>query len=95
MFQKLKDKWGVNWLNFTLIFCTFAIGGSLTGYVTRKLFKYFIPLEPGPIKSILYIIVITLIWPFMVLGISFFFGQFTFFKNYVGRLVNKIIRKRK
>ena len=93
MFKRLKNKWNVNWLNFTLIFCTFAIGGSLTGYVTRKLFK-LTTLEPGLLKGFLYIIVLTAIWPFMVLFISIFFGQFTFFKNYVSKLITKLLPKK-
>jgi hypothetical protein len=94
MFNGLKNKWKVSWLNFVLIFCTFAIGGSLTGYVTRKLFKAFIPLEAGFFKGLLYIIVLTIIWPFMVLFISLFFGQFRFFKNYVGKLLSKFKPKK-
>ena len=93
MFKRLKDKWKVTWLNFILIFCTFAIGGSLTGYVTRKLFK-LTSLQPGLLKGFLYIIVLTAIWPFMVLAVSVIFGQFTFFKNYVGKLLAKLKPKK-
>jgi hypothetical protein len=93
MFKRLKTKWGVSWLNFTLIFCTFAIGGSLTGYVTRKLFK-LTSLEPGLVKGVLYAVVLTIIWPFMVLLISVFFGQFSFFKAYVGKLIKKFLPKK-
>jgi hypothetical protein len=36
MFEKLRQKWKVNVLQLVLILCTFAIGGSLTGYAAKK-----------------------------------------------------------
>jgi hypothetical protein len=67
MLKRLQDKWKVNGTQLLLILCTFAIGGSTTGYITRKLFKFAIPLEPGILKSVLYVLVITLLWPFVVI----------------------------
>ena len=37
MFQRLQQKWKVNGLQVLLILCTFAIGGSLTGFAGKKL----------------------------------------------------------
>ena len=36
MFEKLRQKWKVNVLQLVLILCTFAIGGSLTGFAGKK-----------------------------------------------------------
>jgi fucose permease len=94
MFKKLQQKWKVNNVQFALIFTTFAIGGSLTGYVTRKLFK-LTSLEPGILKSVLYIVVLTIIWPFMVLLVSVFTGQLVFFKNYIKKMLSRFGFKRK
>ena len=40
--------------------------------------------------TIIYILLVTIIWPLAVLIFSFFFGQFKFFKGYVKRLGQKI-----
>jgi len=89
MFKRLKEKWQVSWLQFTLIFCTFAIGGSLCGYLGRTILDY-----AGLDKSILYYIIyipfITLLWPLCVLLVSIPLGQFTFFKGYISRLMSKM-----
>jgi hypothetical protein len=39
---------------------------------------------------VLYIVFITLLWPLCVLLISIPLGQFSFFKKYVGKLLNKL-----
>lgn len=92
MFHRLKEKWKVNWLQFTLIFSTFALGGSLCGYLGRKI------LNPAAIDNravyiILYIVLITLLWPLCVLLISLPFGQFPFFRNYLKRMWGRIAKK--
>lgn len=89
MFEKLQQKWKVGGLQVLVILCTFAIGGSLTGYVGRKLMVwmgiqeqwYFLPL---------YLIVVTLLWPLMVLLVSIPFGQFKFFTSYLSRMAAKL-----
>jgi formyltetrahydrofolate-dependent phosphoribosylglycinamide formyltransferase len=92
MFTKLKQRWKVNSLNLLLIIITFALGGSLCGYLGRKLMQLS-DLEKGVIWFILYIILVTLLWPLCVLLISIFTGQFRFFKQYLlkiwGRLNGK------
>ena len=40
--------------------------------------------------TIIYILLVTIIWPLAVLIVSLFFGQFKFFKGYVKRLGQKI-----
>jgi len=79
MFTNLKNKWKVSWLEFVLIFCTFAIGGSVCGYVGRKLLS-LVDLEKGTIYYVLYIIIISLLWPLAVLVVSIPLGQFSFLK---------------
>jgi len=85
MFKKWKEKWKVSWLQFTLIICTFASGGSLCGYAGRKLLG-FTSLEKGVLYFIIYIITISILWPFCVLIISIPLGQFAFFRNYLQRM---------
>lgn len=89
MFEKLKSKWGVNNLNLFLILCTFAIGGSLCGYLSRTLLA-LIGMERGSmIYIIVYIITMTILWPITVITVSIPFGQFSFFKNYLLRIFKK------
>ena len=89
MFEKLRQKWKVNVLQLVLILCTFAIGGSLTGYVAKKIMNA-LPIEADWLWAIIYILLITIIWPVMVLIISLPFGQFRFFYNYTRKLGQRI-----
>jgi formyltetrahydrofolate-dependent phosphoribosylglycinamide formyltransferase len=94
MFQRLQKKWGVGPGRIALILVTFAVGGSLTGYAGKWIMSalgvtkaaFYIPL---------YIIVITLVWPIMVLLVSVFTGQFIFFRKYLYKMKNRIWGKRK
>jgi len=94
MLKKLKARWKVNGLNLLLIITTFALGGSLCGYLGRKLLL-LTNLEKGAAWIILYIILITLLWPFCVLLISIPLGQFAFFRRYLLKVWSKISGRRK
>ena len=94
MFQKLKQRWNVNTPDLVLIICTFALGGSLCGYLGRQ-FLLFTGIEKGVIWVILYIIILTLLWPLCVLLISLVFGQFSFFKKYIIKVWGRISGKNK
>ncbi|MEO8406288.1 MAG: DUF6787 family protein, partial [Chitinophagaceae bacterium] len=85
MFERLQKKWKVNGIQLTLILCTFAIGGSLTGYTARKLMPV-LGIDKGVLWLIIYILLITLLWPLTVLLISFPFGQYKFFKGYLRKI---------
>lgn len=85
MLERLQKKWKVGGLQLLLILCTFAIGGSLTGYAGKKIMN-ILPVEKGWLWVVIYIILITLIWPFSVLIVSIFFGQFRFFTGYLKKM---------
>ncbi|MEQ1675753.1 MAG: phosphoribosylglycinamide formyltransferase [Chitinophagaceae bacterium] len=85
MFEKLQQKWKVNGLQLALILCTFAIGGSLTGYTARKLMP-LLGIGPNWLWILVYILLVTLIWPVAVLLISIPFGKFTFFTSYLKKI---------
>lgn len=85
MFERLRKKWKVDGLQLFLILCTFAIGGSLTGLVGRRIMNFF-PFEKGVVWVIVYILLVTLLWPFAVLLVSVFFGQFRFFRSYLQKI---------
>lgn len=94
MINKLKQKWGVNNLNLFLIIVTFACGGSLCGYLGRKLLA-FIGVEKGGFDFIIYyVIAMTILWPLSVISISVLTGQFTFFKNYLTKIFKRFYTKK-
>lgn len=89
MFERLQKKWKVNSLQLALILCTFAIGGSATGFIGKKIMNA-LAINQDWLWTIVYILLITLIWPLAVIIISIPFGQFTFFKKYIRKIGNKI-----
>jgi len=90
MFERLQKKWKVSGLKLAIIIITFAIGGSLTGYAGKKIMNLF-AIEKGVPWIIIYVLLITIIWPLAVLAVSIPFGQFYFFKNYIRRIGQRLI----
>ncbi|MBL7788970.1 MAG: hypothetical protein JNL75_03960 [Chitinophagales bacterium] len=93
MLEKLKAKWGVNNLNLILILCTFAIGGSLCGFLGRKALGLL-----GCDKTTFfywpaYILAMTILWPLCVITVSIFTGQFIFFRNYLKKIFKRFSGK--
>ncbi len=88
MFQKLQQRWQVNGINLVLIIVTFAAGGSLCGYAGRKLMG-LTGIEKGALWIILYILLITILWPLAVLLVSIPLGQFGFFKKYIAKILGR------
>jgi formyltetrahydrofolate-dependent phosphoribosylglycinamide formyltransferase len=85
MFDRLQKKWKVNGLQLVLILCTFAIGGSLTGYAGRKLMN-LLPIDQNWLWIIVYILLVTILWPLSVLLVSIPFGQYRFFTKYLKKI---------
>ena len=88
MLERLQKKWKVSGIRLTLILFTFAIGGSLTGYAGRKLIGLF-TIDQKWLWVIVYIIIVTLLWPMAVLLVSVFTGQFRFFSTYIKKIGTK------
>jgi hypothetical protein len=95
MFERLQRKWKVNGIQLLLIICTFAIGGSFTGFIAKKIMNV-LSIGQDWLWAIVYILLITILWPLMVIIISIPFGQFRFFRRYIRKLGEKVgIIKRK
>ncbi len=94
MFEKLKQHWKVNGLSLILIITTFALGGSLCGYAGRKLMA-LTTIDKGALWIVLYILLVTLLWPLSVLLVSIPLGQFNFFKNYIGKILGRFSSTKK
>ena len=85
MLKRLQEKWKVNALQLVLILCTFAIGGSLTGWVGKKIMNAR-AIGQDWLWAIVYILLVTLIWPLAVIIVSIPFGQFSFFIKYIRKI---------
>lgn len=77
-----------------LILIIFALGGSLTGLVGRKLMS-ILEIEILALYLIIYILLVTAIWPFLILLVSVPFGQFSFFRRYIAKMGSKLFSKKK
>ncbi len=88
MIKRLKDKWQVSLGRLILILATFAIGGSLTGFLGRKIME-FTGIEVWWLYYPAYIVLMTLIWPAMVILVTIPFGQFPFFTEYIKKMLNR------
>jgi formyltetrahydrofolate-dependent phosphoribosylglycinamide formyltransferase len=94
MFSGLKKRWNVDGWRLLLILITFAIGGSATGYV-GKLLMNALRIETPWLYILIYVLVVTLIWPLMVIIVSIFFGQFNFFRSYLKKMGSRIFGLKK
>lgn len=89
MFERLQQKWKVSGLKLALILVTFALGGSATGYLGKKIMNVF-SIQQDWLWAIAYILLITLLWPLSVLVVSIPFGQFPFFLRYIQKIGEKM-----
>ncbi len=89
MFERLQKKWKVSGLQLALILCTFAIGGSLTGFAGKKIMN-LLSIQQDWAWAIIYILLITILWPLAVLLVSIPFGQFPFFIKYIRKIGSKM-----
>jgi formyltetrahydrofolate-dependent phosphoribosylglycinamide formyltransferase len=94
MLKKLQQRWKVTGTNLVFIIATFALGGSLCGFTGRKILE-LTTLEKGVFWVILYIVIITLLWPLCVIVVSIPLGQFPFFKKYLQKIWGKISGQKK
>ena len=87
--NKLQQKWGVGPVQFWLIMTTFALGGSLSGYLNKQILN-LVFLEKNAAYWLIYPLLLTILWPFSVIFVSFLTGQFSFFKGYLGRIWSRL-----
>ncbi len=88
--NRLQQKWGVGPVQFWLIMTTFALGGSLSGYLNKQILN-LVFLEKNAAYWLIYPVLLTILWPFSVIFVSFLTGQFSFFKGYLGRMWGRLV----
>lgn len=94
MFTRLQKKWNVGGRQLFLVLFVFAIGGSATGYLGKMIMDWF-SIDKGWLWTVIYIMIVTLIWPLNVIAVSIPFGQFSFFTKYLQRLGSSIMMRKK
>lgn len=93
MFTRLQQKWKVNGWRLLLILITFAVGGSLCGYLGRIILNQ-LAINQSVIRIILYVVIVTILWPLCVIVISIPTGQFLFFRSYLKKMGQRIAGKK-
>jgi folate-dependent phosphoribosylglycinamide formyltransferase PurN len=88
--KQLQAKWGVGPVQFWLIITTFALGGSLSGRLCSKILN-LVFLDKNWAFWLVYPLILTILWPFSVIFVSFFTGQFSFFRGYLGRVGARLL----
>lgn len=92
MLEKLKKRWQVNTLGLFLIILTFALGGTLCGIAGKRV-MLLTGMEKNITWYLIYILIISILWPACVLLISIPLGQYLFFSAYLLRVKNRIFGK--
>ncbi len=92
--KKLKERWGIT-SNFQLfiIFIVFAINGTLSSKVSTSILDFFefkIENQNWFFYYPILMIIITSIYPFLIMMIGFLFGQFDFFFKFGKNMLSKI-----
>jgi formyltetrahydrofolate-dependent phosphoribosylglycinamide formyltransferase len=93
MFKQLQKKWNISGIQFILVLLVFALGGSATGYL-GKIIMNWLQINAGWLWTLIYIIVVTLLWPLNVLLVSIPFGQFKFFRHYLRTIGKRLLTKK-
>ena len=88
--KRLQEKWKLGTGQFWLVILTFALGGSLSGRLCSFLLK-LVFLDKNWAFWLVYPLFLTILWPFSVIFVSLFTGQFRFFKGYLSRVGSRLL----
>jgi len=91
---KLKERWGIqsNW-QLAIIFIVFAINGSLSAKISAYLMGFLGLSKENLHWSLYYIILLVLVlplYPFMLMGFGYLFGQSEFFFKFGKRMLKSM-----
>lgn len=92
--NKLKKRWGISSnTQLILILIVFAVNGSLSGLFTNPVLNFFGVYKESTnsfLFSILYIIVISVMYFTLLILVSKIFGQFKFFKKFAEKSLSPL-----
>jgi hypothetical protein len=94
--SKLQYKWKLTSIfQVIIVLIIFALGGSTCAFLGKK---YIMPLFNFESRHmgywLVYIIVVTILWPICVMFYSILFGQYAFFKSYLTKMGKRMIGKK-
>lgn len=90
MFDKLKQKWKVSGVQFWLIMTTFAVTGSTTAWITRKITDWVGAEKYSPGWWGLKLSILLVGYQLLILFFGGLFGQFRFFWSYEKKILQKL-----
>ncbi len=92
--KKLKERWGITTIyQLLLIIVVFAFNGSLSARISSYLLTFIGINENNTHWFIYYVILILLVlplYPFLLMGFGYLFGQSKFFFPFGKRMLSKI-----
>jgi hypothetical protein len=92
--EKLKERWGITTIyQLLLIIVVFAINGSLSARISSYLMELIGLNDKNTHWFIYYLILLVLvlpIYPFLLMGFGYLFGQSKFFFPFGKRMLAKI-----
>ncbi|MDH4404343.1 MAG: diacylglyceryl transferase [Flavobacterium sp.] len=92
--KKLKERWGINtFYQLLLIIAVFAINGSISARISSYLMTFIGINDNNTHWFIYYLILLVLvlpIYPFLLMGFGYLFGQSKFFFPFGKRMLSKI-----
>ena len=92
--KKLKERWGITTIyQLLLIIIVFAINGSLSARISNYLLTFVGINDYNTHWFIYYLILLVLvlpIYPFLLMGFGYLFGQSKFFFPFGKRMLSKI-----
>ncbi len=92
--KKLKERWGINTsYQLLLIIAVFAINGSISARISSYLMTFIGMNENNTHWLVYYLILLVLvlpIYPFLLMGFGYLFGQSKFFFPFGKRMLSKI-----
>ena len=92
--KKLKERWGIQSNGqLLIIFIVFAINGSLSAKISAYL-MHVLGLTHDTLHWFFYYLILLVLvlplYPFMLMGIGYLFGQFDFFFNFGKKMLKSI-----
>ena len=90
MLKKLKQHWEVNTKELILILCTFAITGTLTAWLSKKVAEWLFLDKYGFAWWASKIVILIFGYQVIILIVGFCFGMFSFFWKYEKKILARL-----
>lgn len=90
MLNRLKKHWNVNGKDLFLILCTFAITGTFTAWLSKKVAEWLLLDKYGLAWWSSKILVLLFGYQIIILAVGFAFGMFPFFWKYEKKILSRL-----